>query len=141
MGGTVWNHEQHGSKVRSTLFGGEVLDGRQLTMEIDTGMSVSLSSAKICHSLFPDVTLQASTTTLCTNSGEPIPVLGQIAVEVSYQGQRAKLNLIVMKGDSPNLLRRNWLSEIRLNRMSIHALGVELQPVSLITTVHCLLQS
>ena len=39
----------------------------------------------------------------------------EIYVGVSYEGQTANLLLIVVKGDGPTLLSRNWLAAIRLD--------------------------
>ena len=41
-------------------------------------------------------------------------------VAVSYQGQSATLPLVVVKGQGPTLLGRNWLGKIRLNWGEIH---------------------
>ena len=40
----------------------------------------------------------------------PIDVLGKINVPVEYDGQSEILPLIVVGGDKPALLGRNWLS-------------------------------
>ena len=37
-----------------------------------------------------------------------------------YEGQQAQLPLVVVKGNGPTLLGRNWLKAIRLNWQSIH---------------------
>ena len=39
---------------------------------------------------------------------------------MAYEGQTATLPLVVVKGDGPTLLRRNWLGQIRLNWSKIH---------------------
>ena len=41
-------------------------------------------------------------------------------VQVFYEGQTTTLPLVVVKGDGPTLLGRNWLSKIRLNWDKIH---------------------
>ena len=41
-------------------------------------------------------------------------------MQVSYEGQTAQLPLVVVKGNGPTLLGRNWLSKIRLNGSKIH---------------------
>ena len=48
-------------------------------------------------------------------SGERIPVLGSLEVEVEYESQMATLPLLVVKGNRPCLLGRNWMAVIRLN--------------------------
>jgi len=49
--------------------------------------------------------------------GEAITVVGSVVVQVVYEGQ---LPLIVVKGNGPTLLGRNWLKAIRLNWKSVH---------------------
>ena len=53
--------------------------------------------------------LQPSTT-LRTYTGESINVVGVIDVCVQYANNVAQLNLIVVDGDGPTLMGRNWLS-------------------------------
>ena len=89
-----------------------------LTMELDTGATLSLISEKTYNNLFPAETaphLQASTAQLKTCTGEVIKVLGSIEVEVEYSEQKKKLNLLVVAGEGPSLLGRDWLSHIRLD--------------------------
>ena len=57
---------------------------------------------------------------LQTYSKEPIVVVGTTDVHVAYEGQTATLPLVVVKGDGPTLMGRNWLGQIRLNWSKIH---------------------
>ena len=41
--------------------------------------------------------------------------MGTITVTVSYKGQVADLNLLVVAGDGPSLMDRDWLSHIKLD--------------------------
>lgn len=95
------------------------LNGHQLSMELDTGASVSLISAKTDQAIFKDMPLQESTAALTTYSGEQLEVLGQRQVEVVVEGQRATLPLIVVAGHGQSLFGRDWLRVIRLNWKSI----------------------
>ena len=56
------------------------VDDCPLTMELDTGASVSVVSQKTWHDLFSDRALDPCTKHLLTYSGEPLPVLGQSTV-------------------------------------------------------------
>ena len=96
------------------------IEGKPLRMEVDTGAAVSLVSEKTHKSMFAESTLQHSSAQLRTYSGEPIPVLGQVEVEVCYGEQRAKLPLLVVAGEGPCLMGRDWLMEIRLNWREIN---------------------
>ena len=48
-------------------------------------------------------------------SGESVPLVGTAQVTVKYQGQVATLPLIMVKGEGPSLLGRNWLGKVKLN--------------------------
>ena len=48
-------------------------------------------------------------------SSEILATKGEILVDVEFQGQKAKLPLVVVDGDKPALLGRNWLMEIKLD--------------------------
>ncbi len=47
---------------------------------------------------------------LQTYSKEPLNIVGAVQVHVEYDGQTAQLTLIIVKGDGPTLLGRDWLS-------------------------------
>ena len=59
--------------------------------------------------------LSPSEITLRSYSGESVPVLGCVDVKVKYGGQEDMLSLLVVKGDGPSLLGRNWLVKMKLN--------------------------
>jgi len=63
--------------------------------------------------------LNKSDAKLLTYLGEGISVVGSV-VQVVYEGQQAQLPLMVVKGNGPTLLGRNWLKAIRLSWQSIH---------------------
>ena len=84
-------------------------------MELDTGAAVSLISQKTCKETFPKVKLKRFEILLKTYTGEKLPVLGQILVQVKYNGQVHQLPLLVVAGQGPPLLGRNWLSTLRLD--------------------------
>ena len=52
---------------------------------------------------------------LCSYSAEAIPMLGSIDVNIENNGQETQLLHIVVKGEDPNLLGRNWLEQIWLD--------------------------
>ncbi len=64
------------------------LEGKPLVMELDTGAGVSLVSEKTFQMILPSHITQATRTQLRTYSGEVIPVVGKVDVEVQYQGNR-----------------------------------------------------
>ena len=52
---------------------------------------------------------------MCTYTKEPLEVKGALTATVVYGNQRAKLEHVVVAGDSPSLLGRNWLWKIILD--------------------------
>ena len=55
-----------------------------MTIEIDTGAAVSIMSNKTKKAHFPSEVLDKPSMNLRTFMSEPIPVLGQLTVEVHY---------------------------------------------------------
>ena len=94
------------------------VNGVNLTMELDTGATLSLISEKTYHNMFPAESapqLKASQAQLKTYTGESIKIIGAIDVEVVYNDQHKQLNLLVVEGEGPSLLGRDWLSQIKLD--------------------------
>ena len=65
--------------------------------------------------------LRPSSIRLKTYTNERIDVVGQLNVHVKYGDQTAPLVLLVVDGDGPSLMGRNWLRYIRLDWKNIHA--------------------
>ena len=108
------------------------LDDRTVRMEVDTGAAYSLVSSNTFKELWPDRKLNESTVKLCTYSGESLEVLGSITVQVTYQSQKSQELLLVVKGNGPTLLGRNWLHHIvldwqQINHVSPHPVQSVLQ--------------
>ena len=91
------------------------VDECEIPMEIDTGASMSIMSEDTYRKIWPTRKLEVSNVKLQTYSKEPLPVVGAQSVQVYYEGQSASLPLIVVKGDGPTLLGRNWLGTIRIH--------------------------
>ena len=86
--------------------------GKILQMELDTGASLSLVSEKMFRENWPDLEV---TLHWHSYSGESIPVVGLIRVSVKYEDQESLLPLLIVEGDGPGLLGRNWLSHLKIN--------------------------
>jgi len=99
-----------------------VIDDQPVSMEIDTGASLSIISAETCKTLWPDRRLQPSSARLKTYTGEILPVLGSLQVQVQHGNQQAQLPLLVIDGKGPSLLGRDWLAQFRLDWHTIHQL-------------------
>ena len=97
-----------------------VINSTTLSMEVDTGAAVSVISEDTSKALFPDMALQPTQIVLKTYTGEQMQVRGQMTVEVQYQDQLSKsLTLLVVAGNSPSLLGRNWLAHFHLDWKTI----------------------
>ena len=52
---------------------------------------------------------------LKTYTRETIKVLGSLSVNVAHNGQLKSLPLLVVAGNGPSLLGRDWLSQLQLD--------------------------
>lgn len=86
-----------------------------MKIEIDTGASLTILSECTLREQWPELTVLPSRIKLHSYSGEAIPVLGTVDVVVKYGDQTATLPLLVVKGEGPSLLGRNWLAVLRLD--------------------------
>ena len=104
-----------GSKRNNPIIATLQVNGCPIDMEVDTGAAVSLVSTSIQKKYFPTKVIEAGDITLTTYTGEQIPVVGKIPVNVSYKEQNKHLYLYVVERDGPCLMGRDWLTEITLD--------------------------
>ena len=97
-----------------------LVNGVNVTMEIDTGASTTVVDEKTFHTLSLN---KAVNTALRTYTGEMIPVVGECELEVEYDGFKGLLPAVVIRGDGPCLIGRNWLQHISLNWSEIFHLS------------------
>lgn len=91
------------------------MDGSDVTMEVDTGSSVSVISKETYERLWSGRELSWCKYRLRSYLEEPIAVLGCLDSEVVYKSQTVRLPLIIVDGNRPSLLGRNWLEHIVLD--------------------------
>jgi hypothetical protein len=102
------------------------VENKVTEMEIDTGASVSTISEKVYQKCYENVPLCKTECVLRAYSGETIPVLGEINVNVKHNEKMYKnMRLIVVKGNKPSLLGRDWLQEVKLNWENVFQLAGE----------------
>ena len=106
------------------------MNGKPISMEVDTGAALSLISQEVKQRTFPDVPLLKSQILLWTYTGERLEVLGEMSSQVKYGKQSKTLTLVVVEGDGPSLFGRNWLEYLRLDWRKIGAIAVEYAPPS-----------
>jgi len=93
-----------------------MINGKQITMELDTGAGKTIISEATYNQWGPDrPPLQPPDCKLNTYTHESIPLLGSCKVNVEYNEQCELLPLIIGKGEGANLLGRDWLKHIRLD--------------------------
>ena len=91
-----------------------------LDMEVDTGAALSVISEVTFKNNFSFVKLDHCNIVLSTYTGQKLSVLGKFGTKVEYESKQYQLPLIVVKGNGPSLLGRNWLEHIKLNWVKIH---------------------
>ena len=90
-----------------------------VTMQLDTGASLSLMSDTTFREHWSQRTLSSSEVRLFCYSGESIPVLGSVDVKVTYKCQSFTVPLIVVKGSGFTLMGHNWLQMFKLDWQEI----------------------
>ena len=101
------------------------LDTQPVTMEIDTGASMTILSSQTYRKLWKNgnrPTLRPTNVKLRSYGGHPISVLGTISVSVKTkpEEQARTLQLLVVEGNGPNLLGRDWLVVLQLDWHQVH---------------------
>ena len=92
-----------------------LLNGKEVLMEVDTGATISIIAEAQAKKIFPEARYRESDVVLKTYTAEELEVRGEIDVEVQYQKQKQMLTLVVVAGNGPALLGRNWLNHITLD--------------------------
>ena len=109
------------------------VEDHNLLMEVDTGAAVTMISEatynQICDAS-SSAQLPPSTLKLRTYTGEEILVVGGTTVKVQCQEQVGQMPLVVVAGNGPSLLGRDWLVKIKLDWSSIFSMRApELQDI------------
>ena len=108
---------------------GKSINSKYILKEIDTGASLSVISDKVLYENFGDNfidDMKDVSFTLKTYTGEEIKPLGVKTVEVKAKdGNIHKLPLVIVKGNHPSLLGRNWLKNVRINWHNINKISVK----------------
>ena len=90
------------------------LNNSILDMELDTRASLSIISEKTYYSLWSIQArpkLEVSSVKLHTYTKEAIKVVGSMSMEVTYKAQAKTLPLLVVAGEGPSLIGKNWLNQ------------------------------
>ena len=102
--------------IRHNSYTTEVmLNGKSITMEIDTGSGVTLlSKADFMKIKGEENTLSSSRLILKGYTGDRIKCLGEKHMEVQINGQKKEVVIRVVDGNGPSLLGRDLISRFKL---------------------------
>ena len=120
---TLYNGSSHSAPYKTSI----IIDGKPVSIEIDTGAAVTIMSKVFNdHYLCSKVPkVKQSEEMLSTYTGEKIPIYGTVDVCVSVKGKSTELPLTIVSGSGPALLGRNWLNSINLDWPMINNIANE----------------
>ena len=91
------------------------INGPLVEFQLDTGESLTVVTQKDFEGIAKGaVLLQKCHMHLQTYTAEIVAVVGDCNVKVIYGEQKAKHPLVLVEGEGPPLLGRNWLGELKL---------------------------
>ena len=110
------------SSSRAPICVSVLVEGKPLSIEVDTGASYSVISKHTDDQEFNTYQLQSSDVQLKTYTEEPLSVYGQFSAQVTYEDQSLPLKFVVAGKNGPSLLGRDWLQTLRLNWSTIFSI-------------------
>ena len=93
-----------------------------IKMEVDNEASATLITKKTMDMIWPKKNpyLCTDTNILRTYTGETVPVLGTMNVDMKHQKKRAPITVIVVDFDGPNLLGKDGIAAFELKWSNVH---------------------
>ncbi|XP_040067033.1 uncharacterized protein LOC120840511 [Ixodes scapularis] len=120
----VWLYNIGSCSARKGGYTTEVrVAGTLVTMQVDTGGSVSIVPEEVYKQYWPGLSLSNCRLKLKTYGGVPLEVLGKLIVPVEHNGQTMTLSLVVVRTPQKCetvLMGRDWLEALRLDWMSVY---------------------
>lgn len=96
------------------------LENRNVQMEVDTGAARSIMSHNdFCKLMGTQVTTEPSKVILRSYGGQELKVKGKVQVQVAFKEENKKLELLLVEGNGPPLLGRDWISALKVNLMEL----------------------
>lgn len=102
-----------------------LIDGIEISMEVDTGSLVSCISRVTYDRYFRNRVLQRSDLVFKFYNGDRIQPLGVIKPGVTYGRECKSLELFVIEGGTTSLLGRQWLSELKIRIPALYKSEME----------------
>ena len=90
-----------------------------MNFEIDTGASRTTISEKVYNAKLSHLPLEVTDVILRSYTNDIVPVLGEVVAMVCYDKQKYRMSLLVVAGNCPSLLGRDWLNKIKLKWANI----------------------
>ena len=115
----IFTVKDSGKVGRTPIHVSVMLHQKSCKMQLDTGATVSILPKVLYDQQFNQWPLRTTKVKLKGYNGVQIPVCGEVHLPVVYEQQELVLPLIVVDGDGPPLLGRNWLQQLKLNWSSI----------------------
>ena len=106
------------SPASQPLVGKVTINGIAVQMELDTGAAYSVITQTTYQRIAQQKSinsLEPSDLRLRSYSGDNIQVYGQVPVVVRYGQQERELYVQVVAGNGPDLMGRDWLSELKVS--------------------------
>ena len=91
------------------------INGKDADFELDTGAALSCMGNKKFREDHPKVKVHKTNIKLKTFSGEIMEPVGVADVEVECEGKSTKLPIVITPGNTPSLLGRNWLKQLKID--------------------------
>ncbi|KAJ0181852.1 hypothetical protein K1T71_002574 [Dendrolimus kikuchii] len=97
-----------------------IINGSKTFMEVDSGASRTIMSEDTYNRMWKSPPpLRPTNVKLVTYSRETLPVIGIVSVRVLLGNKEAQCELIVVSGNGPSLLGRNWFKSLGLEILGI----------------------
>ncbi|KAL1477922.1 hypothetical protein MTO96_035357 [Rhipicephalus appendiculatus] len=109
-----------------------MLGRKRVQLQVHTGAAVSLISEDLWKQLVNPPPLTPSTVKLRTYGGAPLGVKGQAEVPVEYNVLLKILPVVVVPGNKPALLGRDWIEDLDVDLNGIHTVQAEITADNLV---------
>ncbi|XP_048002806.1 uncharacterized protein LOC125239306 [Leguminivora glycinivorella] len=115
------------NKVVAPFYAEVQLDGRLVNLEVDCGAAYTMlresTAREIWNGNLPS--LDKSKVRLTTWTENQVELLGEAEVDVKFKNIHTKLNLLIARGNGPDLLGRDWFPNLGIGIHGINNVRIE----------------
>lgn len=104
------------------------IEGKTVSMIIDTGAAVTIVPERVYRQYFPHVKCVETNVSLRTYTGEKLKVLGKAKVLVDHEGSEITLPVVIAQENGtlmPALLGRDWLEKLKINWKAVYSMSAD----------------